>query len=378
MSDYWWMSSDSHLVEPPDLFTSRATAGLRAQMPFTTHVDGLETWVLDGRPIAPIPFAFRAGDRFLSIERRPPRVDFEHSVGEAGYLPGPWLRENQADGVFGGVIFPSIGCPLYQARQSEVLDEIHRIYNDWVADFVSYEPSRMKAIALLNIDDPRQAARRIEDLRARAFAGVMIPVELAEQGSYEDPKYEPVWSAAEAAGLPCHLHIATNRSFTGFEEIRRGPSGFVNLPDYWVRKSLTELIFGHVFARHPRLRIVTVEHEGGWIPAWLDRLDWHYRNNSRLASQRERFPDGYLPSDYFRQNARVSFSDDRVLIQCREIVGVERIMWGNDYPHGEGTFPRSQDILSSQLGEVPAAERRRMTSANTVDFYGFSMPPPKR
>ena len=81
-----------------------------------------------------------------------------------------------------------------------------------------------------------------------------------------------------------------------------------------------------------------------------------------------RFPDGVLPSDYFRSNVFISFQEDALAIEMRETIGVENLVWGSDYPHHETTFPHSLKVLDDVFAGVPD-EQRRQILARTCDRH---------
>ena len=65
-----------------------------------------------------------------------------------------------------------------------------------------------------------------------------------------------------------------------------------------------------------------------------------------------------LPSDFFRRNVVLSFQEDAVGIRLRDVIGIDNMMWGSDYPHSESTFPQSRKILAEILAGVPVSCRR--------------------
>src|SRR3546814_14421167 len=77
--------------------------------------------------------------------------------------------------------------------------------------------------------------------------------------------------------MPLHLHVVTDRNPGRYGHTTLRAALKVNDPDYHVRLALTDMVFNGVFERHPELRVVSVEHAGGWLRPWLARRDWHYR-----------------------------------------------------------------------------------------------------
>ena len=121
--------------------------------------------------------------------------------------------------------------------------------------------------------------------------------------------------------------------------------------------------------RYPNLKIVSAEHELGWIPFFLGRMDVTYKE--RYQSAPYRFKGDATPSDFMRSNVFHSFQEDGLGVQLRHMIGVENLMWGSDYPHAESTFPESQRILEEILEGVPAEEQDKIVGGNCARVYGF-------
>ena len=174
--------------------------------------------------------------------------------------------------------------------------------------------------------------------------------------------------------MPLSLHIATFRPAPGVArrgQPQRAAGVIVNLGTDTSRLSLAHLILSGVFERFPRLRVGSVEHELGWAPFFLDRLDYTYTQRARRPWW-HRFKDG-LPSDFFRRNVFLSFQEDALGIRDRHLLGVDQLMWGSDYPHTESTFPQSRKLLDRVFADVPDGERRRIVRDNVARLYGFDL-----
>ena len=132
------------------------------------------------------------------------------------------------------------------------------------------------------------------------------------------------------------------------------------------------MIFAGVFDRHVDLRVGAIEHELGWIPFFLDRLDYTYTQRQGNARY-YRYVTAARPSDCFRRNVFTSFQDDDLGIRERYTIGIDNLCWGSDYPHTESTYPRSQEIMDKRLHDVPVAERRQIVYGNVARLYGFAL-----
>ena len=371
----WMISSDSHIVEPPNLFTERIERRWLDHAPRVIDEDGVDVWIVGDYRAVPAVNPSRAGDRFEDEATRRKRVRFESDVRPGAYQPEDWIRDNEADGVWGGALFPSMSLVFYGIENSGLLSAVCRAYTDWAIEFASAFPQRLKPIAMINLDDIGEAVSELERCRNRGASGALIPVLPPASLRYDRPEYEPFWAAAEDLQVPLSLHVATNRTPREWEAMF-DLCQHISAPDYWVRIALGDIILSGVFDRHPQLRLGSVEHEAGWAAYFLRRMDHLFSKSIDFAPERPRFENALLPSEFFHRNVFVSFCEDEVAVQNREIIGMDALMWGNDYPHGESTFPRSQEIVGEQLAGVPDSEREKLTCSNVAALYDFELPPP--
>ena len=368
------ISSDSHIVEPPTLFSERIDRRWRDQAPRVVEEDGVDIWVVDDEAAVPAVNPSRAGDRFDDANDRRHRMTFEQDVRPGAYEPDEWIRDNESDGVYGGVLYPSLSLVFYGIESTPLLSAVCRVFTDWVIEFALAYPTRLRAVAMINLDDVDAAVVELERSRKAGAAGALIPVLPQADRPYDSPEYERFWAAADALGMPISLHVATNRTPGEWKALYK-LSGQVSAPDYWVRVALGDLILSGVFERYPGLRVGSVEHEAGWAAHFLNRMDHVYQEGLDFADHRPDFKNGALPSDFFHRNVFVSFAEDEVAIANRELIGVDNLMWGNDYPHGESTFPHSREIVGRHLAGVSEAERVALTASNVAALYDIQLPP---
>ena len=373
----WMISSDSHIVEQPDLWTERIDTRFLDRAPTVVRdpKSGNDWWMIDGKRSMSF-LGVQTGDRFekdateLITEAR-----FE-DVREGAYTPSRYLAENLEDGVLGSVIYPSEALLAFSIPDSALCSATMRAYNDFIAEFCSEDRSRLKGVALINIDDPEQAVAEMKRSRDLGLAGAMITVLPPADEAYDQPRYEPVWAAAVDLDLPLSMHVATGRRMLSADADQKNTSRVSEaafyLQDHFVRKSLGELIFSGVFERHPKLRVGSVEHELSWAPFFLFQADYCYTDRP-LRGDWHRFAPGVLPSDFFKRNCFLSFQEDAVGIRVRDVLGDETLMWGSDYPHTESTFPRSREITAKTLVGVPPEEQQLILRDNVAALYGFDV-----
>ena len=277
------------------------------------------------------------------------------------------LKDMDLDGVAAQVLYPTEGLGLFAVADSELLSALFAAYNDWLAEFISANPKRLKGVALVNMDDVQSGVREMERAARLGLAGCAIPVAPLPGRPYASPEYEPLWAAAQDLQLPISFHVGTNRPGTGFDltnlsDIR---PGIICAADSWVRMALGDMILSGVFERYPKLQAGSIEHDAAWIPYWLWRMDKSAKDFG-IASV---LADGILPNDYFHRNVFVSFQEDVPAIEQRQQIGVDNLTFGTDYPHAEGTFPKTQQILSEVLAGCSADERAKIAGGNTARIY---------
>jgi predicted TIM-barrel fold metal-dependent hydrolase len=367
-SSNWLLSSDSHVIEPPDLWAGRVPTRLRDAAPRVERVDGADWWVLEGKRTVSYAAPSAAGIRFDggpdALERD---IAFEDAI-RGGHVPALHVTENEADGVWGSVLYPSIALMTYAIEDSAVLTACTRAYNDWIAEFCSEAPDRLKGVALLNVDNVEEAVKEL--VRTQRIGLVSATMPMAPLQPYDDPVYDPLWSKAEELGIPLSIHTGTIRD----PAVRTGRSR-VDLvtKQRFMERVIASLVFGHVFERFPDLTILSVEFEFGWAPHLLTRMDDAYLQR-RHWEGRVRFGDDLVPSDFVRRNISFSFQEDAVGLRLRDYLGTDRLLWGSDYPHGESTFPRSRPIVDELLAELTQLEQRQVSCDNTALLYGFQVP----
>jgi predicted TIM-barrel fold metal-dependent hydrolase len=286
------------------------------------------------------------------------------------------IEELEMDGVWGACLQPSQGLFWYRIPDSALLSDICRSYNDWIADLCKPYPDRLKGIAMLNVDDVDEACQELERCVKLGLVGAFIPVYPLPDRPYRHPIYERLWWTAQDLDLPLLLHIATNRGgIPGCEftmNISELTAAGRSTTDHWVRYSLSAMIFAGVFDRYPRLQVGSVEHEMAWIPHWLKQMDFTYRERP-VFTKGWQSRQGMLPSDYWHRNMFVEFMEDDLGIQLRHIIGVDNMLWGNDFPHAESTWPMSQQFLDKAFAGASEDDRRKITADNAARRFQFTL-----
>jgi predicted TIM-barrel fold metal-dependent hydrolase len=322
-----------------------------------------------------------------------PFGDLQRPDAERSWNSERRTRELDADGVVAEVLFPNtvppffpsgnLLAPLPTAEEYERRMAGLRAHNRWLADFCAALPGRRAGIGqifLHDIDDALDEVRFIAG--AGLTGGVLLPNIAPGSGLRPlfDPMYEPVWSLCDDLGLVLNQH---GGSGIPSDYDPRFPEDrallLVELPIYGHR-GMYHMIFAGVFERHPSLKLVLTEQGTGWVPGTLRSLDWFYRR-MKIETAPEFIFGGEVvakmsltPSEYFQRNCWVGASFiRRVEAELRHEIGVDRIMWGSDFPHTEGSYPYTTEALRYSLWDAPESEMRMMLADNAAHVYGFDL-----
>ena len=375
MAKYRIISSDSHVIEPADLWTSRIDPQFRERAPYTVREESTDQWYVEKNlKFSLVGIISQAGARFEA----PDTIRLEGRIDDV--RPGSHdllerFKDLEVDGVYGETVYPSHGLGLFRLGDSALFSATCRAYNDWLAELCKPFPNRVKGIAMVNLDDVPEGIKELERAAKMGLAGAMISVYPLAGRQYDQPEYSDFWAAAQDLGMPLSFHSFTQRPSAGPDmgpldplAAQRNPSRSVR--DYVVRLTLGDIIMSGVFERYPLLKIVVAEFELGWAPHFLWMLDYDYVERKQLTPYR--FKDDAVPSDLFRSNVYLSFQEDALGIQCRNILGVDNLMWGSDYPHAESTWPRSQQFLEDLLADCTEEEKAKIAGGNAARLYGFN------
>jgi predicted TIM-barrel fold metal-dependent hydrolase len=293
------------------------------------------------------------------------------------------------DGIAGEVTYPNTVPPFFSLNGLLTLiptdDEYEerlaglRAHNRWLVDWCSRAPERRAGIGQIFLNDIDDAVADIHWIADHGLrGGVLLPV--VPPGSHLDqlhsPRYDPVWRACEERDVIINVHGGGGQPDLGMHPA--SISLFVLEASFYSHRPLWALIIAGVFDRFPRLRLVIAEAGISWIRPALTAMDRHHEkilagNVGSLpldsAVRTDRRPSEYWPTNCW---VGASFMNREDCLD-RHDVGVDRIMWGSDFPHDEGTYPHSREAIANTFAGVPEAEVAQMVGGNAAQLYGFDL-----
>lgn len=359
------ISADSHVQEPDELYTERLDAKYRDRVPqVVVHADGRRYRHVDGkRP--------RRLDLAEAREQPDDQAREFRNDPTGGRDIERRLRDQARDGVCAEVIYPNQSLNLYNSPDPAYQMALARAYNDWIIELFGPYPKKFAAVALCPIIDITAACAEAQRIAKLGFKALKVPITNVAL-PYNDPAYEPFWAICAEAGLVVSFHAFSNAEDQYPEDWgeEEGVGGALTLMATSMidgMNPLTLLIAGGALMRHPKLKFVIVECGAGWLSWLLYVLDEQYDKKHMWIRPKL----DLKPSEYFKRQGHITFSDDPIALKTLAFSGAEGLMWGSDYPHDEGTFPQSQAVIERIFAGVDSSQKELIVRENARKLYGF-------
>jgi predicted TIM-barrel fold metal-dependent hydrolase len=299
--------------------------------------------------------------------------------------------QQEADGIVAEVLFPNTVPPFFPsfvlfAPPPPPEAYAHRLagiraHNRWLVDWCNEYPERRAGIGQIFLNDLDDALADVRWIKEHGLRGGIllpnIPPDVTWVKPLHDPYYEPLWDLCEDLGVPVHSHGGIGCPNYGTRPVSQ--LLYMAEVGFYSERPFVHLLLSGVFERHPGLKFVMTEMGCSWLPPTLDRLD------TTLATIRDSGASGELrftaehvlprsASEYFAQNCWIGLSipteADRKAIGR---LGADRIMWGSDYPHDEGTYPFSRENLRAIFAGTELPQLHQILSENAAQLFDFDL-----
>ena len=338
--------------------------------------------------IAPAPGAHvveRDGARYLVVDgRRPRRLDVAESRTtdddrnrefredpSGGRDIERRLADLERDGVSAEVIYPNQSLGLFMSPAPDYQLAVAKAWNDWASEHFGPHRDRFAPVAMTPVHDIGAAVEEVERAAKLGYRSIKVPI-TNRALPYNRPEYEPLWSAIEGSGMVLAFHAFTNSEDTypedwGEEEGIGGALDFMAMRMADGLNPVSQLISGGVCERHPNLDFVVVECGAGWLAWLLHVLDEQVEKKHMWIRPRL----DLKPSEYFARQGFITFTDDPIGLRNLEFTGPDSMLWGSDYPHDEGSFPHSQEVIARTFEGLSDEDREKIVWGNAARIYGF-------
>lgn len=373
---YTFISVDDHIVEPPDAFEGRLPAKFADQAPRVERIDGADVWIYDGQQFPNVGFNAVVG-------RPVDEYSFEPSRFE-DMRRGAWdiherVKDMDLSGVYASLCFPSF-LPGFAGQRIQLSTNDHelalatvRAWNDWnLESWCGPYPERMIPCQLPYFLDPQVGADEIRRNAERGFTAVTFSEapHLLGLPSLHTDHWDPIIQACAETGTVINLHVGS--SSTSPSTAADAPADVTGVLFFgYAMFAAVDWLYSKYPVKYPELKICLSEGGIGWVPALVDRLNHMLSYHSMYGTW-----DGIemTPAEVFLRNFYFCAVEDPSIFAIRDVIGVDHILLEQDYPHCDSTWPRTQQVIHHEIGDLPADDIAAMTWRNASQLYRHPVP----
>jgi predicted TIM-barrel fold metal-dependent hydrolase len=391
------VDADGHVLEHPDGMLRHAPAEFRDRIwHIEVKPDGTE-WLHYNRATRPAHGMALAGTAGMTAAERARAFAGKMRYSEVrpgAFAPAPRLPDMDVEGIAQSVLYPTMLLGLPGLADAEFAEAQANAYNEWLAEFCAHAPRRLFGVAVVPTQEVERTVRTIRRAKELGHVGVfMRPNPAIGRKKLNDPVYDPIWATCQDLDLPVGLHPFLAPDMPGAcrdlgyaemraEGVKYAPSDNEANPvrnlgnvffsqalanPFDVMESVAVMCAGGVLERFPRLTVLFLEANGGWIVPWLERLDHHHEVFAWDVPWLK-----MKPSEYFRRQCYISFDPDESTLAFtarHPLVGADRIVWASDYPHPDAKFPGVVEELRAATAPLDEGARARILGGNAQALY---------
>ncbi|WBX83778.1 amidohydrolase family protein [Sphingosinicella microcystinivorans] len=350
------VSSDSHWNITDDIFYERAPVALKDRMP--------RIWVEE------------SGNLCIGIGHKNLLAGPVNNLLASFARPGfhdlsARMADLDDDGVAMEIIYPQWLMFYLHHPDLEMREWLFKIYNEYLADLEKESKGRFHGVGIPVYWDSSKAAASVEHIKSIGLKAAMLPVNPGNnpQGlkvNYATDDLDPMWSAAEGCDLPITYHIGENPNLEG-----PGGVGAGLLATFMpFRRSLGDLIFGGIFDRHPKLRVVFAEAGINWVAGALQDAEMIFDSWGDFLDPKIK----HRPTEYWHRHCYATFMADEVGLDLIDYIGADRVMWATDYPHNEGSHGYTEKVVDSIVERVGPGAARKILGQTAMEIFALDMP----
>lgn len=382
---YRYISADSHFESPPETWRHRVPKQYHDRLPRRIKLpDGRDALQIEGEPLiygGTSLFGGRSPEEF-----DPTILDFEHTPGCGSAEQR--LREQDQDGVDAEVLF-ALGVRNPNIKDTDTLTAITRGFNSFMAEeYCATDPRRLIGVGILPNRGVDNDIKEMELCKKMGFKAVWL-TGYPNGTSFPTAEDDRFWAASLDLDMRVVVHVAFRLRVGGRgvpllnypnepKGERRPPTDFVQrlarmAPYNTGAVEGTQLVVTGVFDRFPKLEIYWAENNIGWIPYFYEQMDAEYEVNRFWVQRTLGLPKlKQRPSEYFKQHAYWGYWEDKVGLDARHEIGVDRMMWSTDFPHLVTRWPHSVNVAESQMASIPEEEKKLLVAENAATFFNLN------
>jgi predicted TIM-barrel fold metal-dependent hydrolase len=360
---------DTHITEPADVWTARVSRKWGDRVPHVRRVNGVDLWFI--------------GDHTGTFPNMRKSYD---DIPAAMFDAQARLAFLDAEGIWANVLYPNVGGfgagGFLRLGEPALMLECVRAYNDFLREWASADARRLVPVMATPFWDVPAAVKEISRCAALGYRALLFCNQPQDHGAplLRDRHWDPIWAAAEEAGLSISFHVGGGdlaKEFAGPATIGQ-KANFARVSTLAFLdngRCLADVILSGIPQRFPRLKLVSVESGVGWIPFVLEALDWQWKNNG-VAQEHPEYE--LLPSEYFRRQIYASFWFEEAGVGKALELYPDNILFETDYPHptcqapgpaSAGTHPRL--YAEQALAGIPEPVVAKVLQDTASELYGL-------
>jgi predicted TIM-barrel fold metal-dependent hydrolase len=382
------IDTDTHLSEPPDLWTSRVSRRWGDEVPRPVYDErrGEDVWLVAGRRLNAVAGYAMAGWREYAPSH-PPTIEEAHP---AAFDARARVQRMDEEGILAEVIYPNMIAfsmdAFMQLRDQQLILECVRAYNDFLTEFASVAPERFVLSTSLPFWDVEASVAEIERCHEAGHRAINFMTKPYKFGlpALSDDHWEPILRAAEERALPINFHVGyqaqDQEDWKRLMKTATGPADFAKetvLSLMGLAEGTAEVLMGGVCHRYPGLRFVNVESGYGWLPYFLESADWAWMNSAAHRAH----PERELPSFYFRRQVFSTFWFEQDTIERMADLYADNLMFETDFPHPTSLSPgpasqsrRPREVVADMCSRLPESVSRKIFLENAAELYRVDIP----
>lgn len=372
INDLVLVSVDDHVVEPPDVFEGRLPAKYVEFAPkFVTNPDGTNVWQYNGETISNVALNAVAG-----------RPKEEYGIEPTSFSqlrPGTYdhnerVKDMSANGVLGSLCFPSFpqfcGQLFARTKDKDVALAMVRAYNDWhIDEWCGSHPGRFIPCALPAIWDPEVMAAEIRRVAKNGCHAITFSENPSKLGwpSIHSDHWDPVWRVCSEEAVVVCMHIGSSSQLS-ITSPDAPMDVLITLQPMNIVQAAADLVWSPMLRKFPDLKVALSEGGIGWIPYFLERIDYNYDRHHAWTGQD--FGDK-LPSEVFNEHVITCFIDDKFGMASRGALDIDMVTWECDYPHSDSNWPQSPEVFAQSIDGASDEEIDKITHRNAMRHFHY-------
>ena len=389
------ISVDDHVVEPPDLWTSRLPAKYHDRCPRVerdsavfnfeggefTYQKGVpggaecDWWLYDDL-VYPFP-KLSAASGFETLDVEPVTFD---QIRPGGWKQADRLADMTANHVDASLCFPNVlprfcGQTFLEREDKELALLCVQAYNNWMIDewCAGDARGRLIPLTLIPLWDPAAAAlevHRCADKGSFAVAFSENPYHLGLPSIHDKDRFwDPFLTACQETDTVVCMHIGSSSKMpTTSPDAPFSVSSTITFAN--AMGSMCDYILSGVFVRFPRLRVSYAEGQVGWMPYIIERMDkiWAERGDASFGIDLPEPPSTYIPGHVWG-----CIFDDEIGLKNRDVIGMDQICFEVDFPHADSTFPHTLEVATRICDAAGLADEEvyKLMRGNAIECFGL-------